>query len=194
MIDFDSILTKFVEVASEVVGSQLSQTDGFPSIIRSRNNEVKPDYPYIVIDILDVRMEDAWLVEEYVAEGSCATTVDTVYDLLMSYTVYGEDLETLTIANQLEGFFRFDRVRGDIRNSLSASIVQTSPIQQRTYEIPDRLIATTVLPFTINVVDSSTDTKYPDNGTIESIGVSGSLKESVDDPSPLTFSTTITKP
>ena len=185
-IDYTAILNRFVAVAVEGVGSQLSLIDGqYPAVIRSRQDAPKPDYPYVVLDILNTSQEDGWLSHEGIDENN-NLFYTTRYQMLLNYTVYGDN--AATIANQLEGFFRLERVRDSITNDIEVGIVQTNPISSIPQLLADKYVEAAQFSLVANVSDTFTDTSV--ETVIEGIDLDGELARGNEDPSPIPFNIT----
>lgn len=182
-IDYDSILSKFIDVAVQGVGSQLSLINGqYPAVIRSRQDAPKPDYPYIVLDILQTNQENGWLFAETVTDAGFLS-YETHYEMLLSYTVYGDN--AASIANQLEGFFRLSRIRNEITNDVAVGVVNTNPVISIPQLLVDKYVEASSFTLVTNVSDVFVDDSQ--ECVIDSIDLDGELARGVGDPAPIAF-------
>ncbi len=194
MIDYNVILDHFIAAAQEGVGNELSQVGpvGFeePAVIRARQDGPKPDYPYIVLDVLNTQQLDGWLLQEGVDDND-DPFMETTYQLTLSYTVYGSNATTdaIGIANKLEGFFRLRRILDDIKTVTGGSLNVTFPIISTPQALADKFIEAAQFNFNYSIIDRITD---PESGIFDTIELDGELSEGVDDPSPLPIDVLVT--
>ena len=189
MIDYDSIFDEFLRVAREGVGSRLSLIgptgSEFAAVIRTRPRGPKPDYHYITFDILNTSQTKGWLLQSGL-DGEDSFW-ETDYTLLMQYTVYGD--EALSIANQLEGYFRLNRVRDDIRTATGGALVQTFEADSTPKSLSDKFVEGALFNLTFSIVDRVTDTQ---TGVFDTVILDGELARSQDDTNPLPLDITVT--
>ena len=182
-IDVNAIVDKFILVAQDGVGSLLSQTahptDPKGSVIPERSNHPNPPYPFITIDILDIRDEDAWITHREVNQDDYLE-YSTHKQVSIYYRCYGEG--SIQIVNQLQGFFRLERVRDDIRAVLEGSIVNTQIIDSLPVQLVDEFIESSTMGVTFNIVDTFVDDS---TGIIDNVNGTGKLLVYEEDPDPL---------
>lgn len=190
MIDFDAISAKLVAIAREPnYTAALSTTDGFKSVFITRPDDIAPDYPYISLDILDVREENGYLLEHGSDENDNPYW-ETIYVVLFSYRVYGAG--ALSIANQLQGYFRRESVIDDISSSTGAAVRDMNPIDNLPFLMEDRFIESAAFTFEVGVIDRDVDTS--DTGIIDTVDLDGELYRGVGDVDPLLVPITVTTP
>lgn len=185
MIDTEAIKAEFVKIARELTYVRPLSTNaksGLKNVYKSRPDDTdKPDYPFIVLDLLSIDQTDAWELNKRADPITGDYIVDTNYDLLLSYTVYGD--QAMTIANQLEGYFRLNRVLDTLcENTNGGNLVQTFPVQSIPQELANKFVDAASFDLIFTVTDTITDTE---TGTIDEINLTGELNRIEDDPSPL---------
>ncbi len=188
-IDLDTILDKFITVAREALPTELSmigQNADIPAVIRNRQTGPKPDYPYVTIDVLDVVDEEGWLSNTYIDENDL-TVVATTKQLLLSYRVYGGN--AINIANTLYGFFRLNRVLGDVRKTLGGSVVSTTAIDSLPILLADEYLESASFNLIFNITDTFVDTLGSD--AFDQVNLDGELFRDTDDPDPLDITVTV---
>ena len=183
MIDVEGILSKFAEVATEPTYSPALSVDPdslIKNVFQERPEDTpKPNYPYIVLDLTAIEQENGWEINQYVDDND-NTVYETNYELLLSYHVYGSGARA--IANQLEGYFRFERVRNDVEKTTGGVIVQTLPIQSLPQQLSDKFIDSAIFTLLFAVTDSQADTQ---STIIDQVDIDGELHRYVGDPDPL---------
>jgi len=191
-IDYDGILDKFILIAQEALPTQLSSigvSGTLPAVIRQRQIGPKPDYPYVAIDVLDTIDESSWLLEERL-NANDEVEVDTTKVLLINYRVYGGN--AVKIINDLYGFFRLNRVLGDITKTLGGSVVETLDIDQLPVLLADKFIESASFNLTFNIVDTFVDTTGSDH--FDKVVLDGELFRHRTDPAPLDIDITVPTP
>ena len=191
MIDYDAISDEFIRIARLGVGSRLSQigpTGGkFGTVILVRQDGPKPSYPYITLDRnLNTSNTKGWLLDEGVTvdEEGYWETDKTV---LMQFTVYGDEADS--IANELEGYFRLDRIRDDIRSATGGALVQTFEVVPVPEILATEHVEAAFFNLTFSIVDRVVDTQ---TGVFDTINLDGELFRSQDDIEPLPIDITAT--
>lgn len=196
MIDYDVISDEFIRIAKLAVGTKLSEIgpEGgplFPAVIKSRQNGPKPDFHYIIFDILTTVQTKGWLLQSGLdGEDSFWETDKT---LLMQFTVFGDDAHS--IANELEGYFRYNRIRDDIRAATDGALVQTFEVISTPQSLANKFVEASLFNLTFSIVDRVTDTDpAPEIGTgvFDTIILDGELARSQDDTDPLPLDITVT--
>ena len=189
-VDLNAIVDQFILTAQEAVGSQLSQsahpTSPKASVIPARSRHTTPSYPYITIDILDIRDENGWVTLREVNEADNLEYF-THKQVSIYYRSYGEG--SIQVINDLQSYFRLERVRDEIRQALEGSVVETHIIDSLPVKLTDEYIESSSLSVIFNIEDSYVDTS---TGLIESIELSGEVHRSGEDDTP--FSVLITVP
>ena len=182
-IDVNAIIDKFILVAQDGVGGLLSQTrhPSAPkgSVIQERSRHPNPAYPFITIDILDIRDEDAWITHREVNQDG-HLEYSTHKQVSIYYRCYGEG--SIQIINQLQGFFRLERVRDDIRDVLKGSIVNTQIVDSLPVQLVDEFIESSSMGVTFNIDDVYADSS---TGIIDNVVGTGELLRYKDDPDPI---------
>lgn len=190
-IDYNAIKTKFVSVIQAGVGTQLSSTgptsNPEPSVIKTRPVDgAVPDYPYIVIDVLDTRDEQGWLSWIRVNQNN-NPVYGTYKTMLLSFRCYGE--QSLKIMNDLRNYFLLEYVRDNIRDTLGGSVVEVLELDSMPIKTSDRFLESAAVNLIFNIKDETTDTS---SGIIDNINLDGEIYRHNDDPDP--FTTTIIEP
>lgn len=184
-IDFNGILTDFVRVARDGVGSQLATIGPtgteFPAVIKVRQNGPKPEYPYVTIDVLDVDDGGEWLLADYV-EANGDLVYETNKNLLINYRVYGGN--ALDIANNLHGYLRADSVLSSIRTNTGGAVVTLDAIDSLPVLLSDSYLESASFNLVFGITDTLTITDTGEN-YIESIDADGVLHNGATDPPPL---------
>lgn len=178
-ISIDEILDKFIDVAREALPTELSligPSGTLPAVIRSRQKGSKPDYPYLVVDIVDLIDESGWLTNTYI-DSNDHTVVETNKQLLINFRTYGGN--AVAITNTLYGFFRLNRILGDIRNTLGGSVVTTSDIDQLPILLADKYLESASFNLMFNITDTFTDTS---SEAFDTINITGELTDDAGDP------------
>lgn len=191
-LDYDAILDKFIEVAREALPTELSmigQNADIPAVIRARQDGVKPNYPYITIDALDTVDESGWLTHTFIDDNDL-TVVETNKQILLNYRVYGGN--AINIANILYGFFRLNRVLGDIRTTLGGSVVSTSDIDQLPILLSDEYLESASFNLVFNITDSFVDTLGSD--AFDTVNLEGEVFDGEGDLDPHAVSITVPTP
>lgn len=180
MINFDTVWDKFVEIAQDYAGSNLSMSGPLgdePCVIRESINGPLPDYPYITVNIADVSDESNWLIDEYIDEND-NIVYRNIKTLLITYRCYGGEADTpspgksIDIMNILHGAFRFDSVRGDVRNTLNGSIVELTTIESLPVQLKDKILDSSSFNIIFNIVDEAVDTN---SFIIDTVDVTGDV-------------------
>jgi hypothetical protein len=183
-IDYDAILDKFILVAQEALPTELSLigvSGTLPAVIRSRQDGAKPDYPYATIDVLDTIDESGWLYSETINSND-ETVYETNKQLLLNYRVYGGN--AVNIAQKLHGFFRLNRVLGDIISTTGGSVVTVDDVDQSPILLADTYLESATFNITFNITDTFVDTAGSDSFT--TVHLDGTIFDiSTDDPNPL---------
>lgn len=185
MIDYAAIRLQFVKAAQTIIGTDLSQSDGFPNIMFTRSNDVHRDFPYLNIDILDTSKEYGWLTDEFL-DDSNNLVQETTYKMLINYHIYDNSIDkggdALSIAHKLEAGFRNPLVRDEFRSVLGGSIVNTSDPDSRPSLAADRYTESADFTVEFNIHDI---TSIEDVGRIQNVILEGDLALGPDDPDPL---------
>ena len=179
-LDYDGILDKFILVAREALPTQLSligPSGTLPAVIRARQKGPKPDYPYVTIDVLDTIEESGWLTNTHI-DSNDDTVVETNKQLLLNYRVYGGN--AINIANILHGFFRLNRVLGDVRNTLGGSVVSTLDIDQLPILLADDFLESASFNIIFNITDTFVDSSGSD--AFDTVNLDGELFDEAGDP------------
>ena len=188
-IDVGAIRAKFTSVAQDAVGAQLSSTGPptalEPSVIRARSKGTNPAYPFITLDILDIRDEDGWITEREVNEADHLEYF-THKKVSLYYRSFGPN--SISIINDLQSYFRLEGVRDSIRSVLSGSVVNTMIIDSVPMQLVDEYIESSSLGITFNIVDTYEDTT---TGIIDNVDISGEIYRHADDSTPFTTNTIV---
>lgn len=191
-LDYDAILDKFILVAQEALPTELSLigvSGTLPAVIRARQIGTKPDYPYVTIDVLDTADESGWLGSENI-NSSDETVYETNKSLLLNYRVYGGN--AVNISQKLHGFFRIDRVLGDITNTLGGSVVTLDNVDQLPILLADTYLESASFNITFNITDTFVDTS---TGSFTTIHLDGTVFNlSVEDTNPGDIDITVPTP
>ena len=184
-INYDAIMDKFILLARDSVGSQLTQIgpvgSEFGAVIRARQGGPKPDFPYITIDVINTVQESGWLAVHYLDESE-NTVYETTKQLLLNYRVYGGN--AISIANDLEGYFRLNSVLGDVRSTTGGSVVETRDVDQQPIELADKFLESSSFNIIFNITDTYSQPNLGE-GVFDTVTLDGELNRFTDDPSPL---------
>jgi hypothetical protein len=179
-LDYDGVLDKFLLVAQEALPTQLALigvNSDLPAVIRARQDGPKPGYPHVTLDVLDTIDESGWLTETYI-DSNDYTVVETNKQLLLNYRVYGGN--AINIANSLYGFFRLNRVLGDIRSTLGGSVVSISDIDQLPILLADKYLESASFNLVFNITDTFVDSSGSD--AFDTVNLEGELFDNAGDP------------
>jgi hypothetical protein len=191
-IDYDGILDKFIGVAREALPTELSligATGTLPAVIRARQDGPKPDYPYVTIDVLDTVDESGWLYSETINSND-ETVYETNKQLLLNYRVYGGN--AINLAQKLHGFFRLNRVLGDIRSTTGGSVVIVDGVDQLPILLAETFLESASFNITFNITDTFVDTQGSDS--FNKVVLTGEIFDGTGDPDPLDVSITVPTP
>jgi hypothetical protein len=190
MINFDNVTDEFIRIAREAVGSRLALigpvSGTFPAVIKPRKNGPKPDYPHILLDVLDLSQTKGWLLQSGI-DGNENPFWETDYTLLLQYTVFGDN--AISIANQLEGYFRLNRVRDAIRTETKGALVQTFEAVQSPQRLSDKYVEAALFNLTFSIVDRIVDSQ---TGVFDTFILNGEIHRSQEDENPLPLNITVT--
>lgn len=183
MINYDEIKDTFIAVAREAVGSRLAEIgrdgDKYPAVINRRPKGPKPPgYPYITLDILDTVQTKGWKLDTGVTDEENVYW-ETDYTVLMQYTVYGD--EAKSIANELEGYFRIERVLDAIREDTGGAVVETFKVVSAPQSLSTQYVEASFFNLTFSIVDRVVDTQ---TGVFDTLILDGELFRNQDDPDP----------
>ena len=174
-IDYDGVLDKFILIAREALPTELSmigENEDIPAVIRARQKGITPEYPYVTIDVLDTVEESGWLNNEHV-NSSDQVVVETTKQLLLNYRVYGGN--AINLANILHGFFRLNRVLGDVRTTLGGSVVSTSDIDQLPILLADEYLESASFNIIFNITDTFVDTSG--SNVFDTVNLDGEIQD-----------------
>lgn len=175
-IDYNGIVDKFILVAQEALPTQLSFigiSADLPAVFRVRQEGlVTPDYPYVTIDVLSTVDESGWLLQETV-DSNDNIVQETNKHLLINYRVYGGN--AIDIANRLHGFFRLDRVLGDIRSTLGGAITILNGIEQLPILLSDKWLESASFNMTFAITDTFVDTSGSE--VFDTINIAGEVAD-----------------
>lgn len=184
-LDYDLVLDTFIQIARDSVGTELSSIGavGFeiPAVIRSRQGGAKPDYPYIQIDILNTAKTSGWKLATGVDDGDIPW-VDTHYKILMQYTVYGGNANS--IAHDLEGYFRLESVLNKISTDTTGQLEDTFNVISLPSNLATDNLEVAAFNLTFNINDRLSDTQ---TGVFSRIVLDGELKKNIEDLTPLSL-------
>lgn len=186
MIDQNAVLSGFVVTAQDLVGSQLSTVGSKespePAVIIARQNGPEPGYPFIQID-LGATVETHGYLTHAGIDLNDEPYFETIYKYLIHYTVYGGN--AISIARELESYFRLDRIRdsiadltgGEVENTFQVIPLPKSNSTEEvdvatfsiTFNINDRLVDTATGSFTRIVIDGDL---YPTKGATNPLPLS----------------------
>jgi len=194
-IDYDNILGTLVQIAAEVQYTvPLSQTNGLPSVLRMRSNNPKLDFPFITVDVLDTTQESAWLLNTFVNDDD-NLVYETNYHLLIQFRVHADagNPNAQVILNQLEGYFRLDRVRDRLTRDTTGALLEKFPIENAPILLDDKYIESASFNIIFGITDTVIDVDT-EGAPITTIDLDGELKIHEDDPQPLEADVFVTKP
>jgi len=194
MIDYDNILTVLSTIAREPTYTPTLSVDpgsGLKNVLRAYpDDQSKPDYPYMVVDIPHVEEEGGWEVDSYVADDDFSVVHATNFTLLITFTIYGEGAKTM--ASTLNGYFRYGRVMDDIRvNTGGGRIKETFMVNLPNPSLATKFVEASQVNLMLSVTDSSTDEQA---GVINIATVEGELFSSEEDTTPIEIDITVPTP
>lgn len=97
-LDFDNIYRAIKDSIVNSVGTRLSQMNTpsgtVPSVIRDRQDGVRPQLPYMSIEIEDVTLPSGWLLNTEVLESGevCYTML---YEIFVAVKCFGDDSKSI---------------------------------------------------------------------------------------------------
>ncbi len=182
MLDLEPIRNKFIAIAREGVGEHLSTTgtglDELASVMRQRIDGIKPNYPYITVDVLSIEDESGWEIAKGIDDYDGTVFTETVKQLLIVYRVYGsnneQDVDSLFIANKLNGYLKLASIRDGIRDDLNGSIVSIFGVDSNPVLLVDRYLESASFNLIFNAVDRTNETEEG-SGEIDTISLDPDL-------------------
>lgn len=190
MIDYYQIYRTFIGIARDTVGSELSTSGSYPSVIRSRQTGAKtkpgpkPDFPYVTVDILTTGRPGGYLIEQSMPDDN-TIRYENVKEILINYTVFGGNSKA--IAEDLEFFFSTDVILERVRSETSGQVRVTDDI----IEIPQLLSTSYSESSSFNLTFAITDVKDITSTDIKGVEYTGDVFRSDEDTNPLPMSGTI---
>lgn len=195
-IDYDAIQTELIKLTRDMVGTRLSQMpDGsggtFPAVIKPRTKGVRPDYPYITVDIVRTTRIGSWLRNTGVDEND-NIFYEADYNIDIAFRGWGNGSHS--ILQDLKSRFAFDSVLWRLRNNIDAGVMFTGDVVLLPQFLSTDYVDNCSLNLTISVRDRVVDTS---SGIIDQIDIGyfdpdigeivgrGELKDSPDDTDPL---------
>ncbi len=98
-LDFENIYGAINSSIENTVGGRLSvlttPQGTYPSIIRERQDGVRPDLPYIAIDISDVSLPSGWILDTSVNSSTGEVTYTILYEVFIDVKCFGEDSKSI---------------------------------------------------------------------------------------------------
>ena len=161
MIDIDTIISEFVQIARLPTYSpalSVEPISGLANVYKIRPDDVpKADYPFLTVDLTSITKESGEWVDDLTVDVNENVVYSTNYDLMISFHVYGQGARA--IANQLQGFFRFESTRITLEeNTGGGLIVQTFDVQSLPQHLADKFVETAVLTLQFVITDAAADT------------------------------------
>lgn len=187
MIDTDNVLNTFITIARDGVGSYLSTVAGsasttIPAVIKARQpNQPTPDYPYIQVDILPISQTSGHLLGAGVDEND-EVYYETHYKMLLQYTVYGGN--AISIAHELEAYFRLNSVLDFIENETTGTLEETFDVVPAPIKLATEWLEVASFNLTFNINDRYVNSA---DGVFDTINLAGEIKRNLDDPDPIPF-------
>lgn len=136
-LNFDNIYGAIRSSIANSVGSRLSvlttPQGTYPSIIRERQDGVRPDLPYMTIDVTDVSLPSGWLLDTTVGDGG-EVTYTILYEVFIDVKSFGSDSKSI-IQDYHSRFCIDDGVRHQIREDSGMSSHKMDSVKN----IPDFL-------------------------------------------------------
>lgn len=187
-IDYDVILNSFVVRAQEVLANDLSSSgppgSPEPSVIIARQPGPTPNYPYVQLDLISTVQTDGYETGRGVDELTEQVYYETHYKLLLQYTVFGGNANS--IAHKLESYFRFESVLNKIEEDTTGTLEETFAVRSIPEKRETDWLEVAQFQLTFNINDQSENTDG--DGIIQTINIDGEVKRNSDDSDPLTFS------
>ena len=182
MLDLEPIKNKFIEIARDGVGSYLSTTgtglEQRAAVMRQRIDGIKPNYPYVTLDITSIEDESGWEIAKGIDDYDGTVFTETVKQLLITYRVYGsnngQSVDSLFIANKLNGYLKLASVRDEVRDDLNGSIVQIFGVDSNPVLLVDRYLESASFNLIFNAVDRTNETDEG-SGEIDTISLDPDL-------------------
>ncbi len=98
-LDFDNIYGAIRSSIENTVGNRLSKLTTpqgtYPSIIRERQDGVRPDLPYMTMDITDVSLPSGWILDTTVEDTTGIVTYTILYEIFVDVKSFGEDSKSI---------------------------------------------------------------------------------------------------
>ena len=172
-LDIKSITNTFIAIAAKEVGSQLStiRKSGadVPAVILARDTQTSPSYPYIVVDIITIDDNGGYLTGEGINDDG-DPYFSSHYRLLFQYTVYGPD--SLSIAHELKGKFRVDRVLNDVKVGTGGALEDVFTVTSLPERLSSRYLEVAAFNLSLSLTDTVVDVE---TGVIETIDLTGEV-------------------
>lgn len=191
MIDYSLIQTSVIQIVRDLVGYRLStlldeNDNSIPAVMKPRQRDVRPDYPYITVDITETNRVLGWNRDLGVdKDGHVWYEAD--HHLEFTIESYGDGSQS--ILQELRAKLGFDSVRDRIRTETKGSLLETEDIRQVPKLRATDFVDNAFMRLVINVRDRVTD---PNSGYFDTIDIGVDSVESVsylkygdDDPNPL---------
>lgn len=126
MIDYREIYNTFIQVAAYSIGDKLSRTGDtgeFPAVIKARESQRTPEYPFITVNLRDTGNTTRHPLSEY-TDTSGNTVVIYHRRMFLTYRVYGDDTQEIT--SELYSTFSLPSLRDYIQNSLPNTVIKNT--------------------------------------------------------------------
>lgn len=181
-VDIEEIKSILVKVARIPVGAQLSNVgttqNPIPAVIQARPKEGYPDYPYIVVDILDEQDDSGPVIWEGLDEN-CEVAYYFHKLLLCSFMCYGPNSQS--ILSKLKNFFEMDSTTFSISKECGGEIQELSGIEHLPFPVSDKIISCSQLTLILSVPDSIVDESA---GYADTLNIHGEIHRHIEDEEP----------
>ena len=187
-VDLHNIEQTFVKIAREGVGHLLScLKPNIPSVILSLNGGPIPDYPFVELSVDGISKTDGYLFNEFIDENG-NTVYDTFYKVELRYTVFGSNKsqkrKAVSIAQELESYFRLNHVLAKIEQETTGSLENTSDVIPSPQRLATEYGESAYFTLTMNVNDRYVSTE---DGYFDTIEIGGKVMRDQNDPDPFLF-------
>lgn len=136
-LDYDNIYSAIRTSIVDTVGSRLSTlsspSGSYPSIIRDRQDGVRPPLPYITIDIEDTILPSGWLLDTTVDDNG-ETCYTILYEVFVGVKAFGDESKSI-----LQEYHSLYCISDGVRNQLRADAGLAPHKMDTVKHIPDFL-------------------------------------------------------
>lgn len=190
MIDMDAFRLSVANSIRMIVGDDLSQqqdpdTLEFYGTVLNKRPAPKapiPDYPYALLDILNVRDLDGYLQNTYYDPLRSGVVYETLRVIDIQISIYGGD--AIQIASKLDVGYRRPDVIGALKSD-GNGLYMVEPVQNLPEMYDTNYVERAVFIISFMVCDTEVDTTDDYGSFIDTINTENTLEHYQDDEAPI---------